>query len=308
MNKIIISGASGFVGQNLIPYLEGNGLNVIALSRESKVAKTITYDGISIDNWNNASTFVHLAGKAHDLKKTSDDSAYFEVNRDLTIKLFNQFLKSDCSTFIFMSSVKAAADEVEGVLEESYIPDPQTPYGKSKREAEEYLLAQNLPHGKNLYILRPCMIHGSGNKGNLNLLYQVVKNGIPYPLGIYENKRSFLSIQNLNIIIAAFIKQQPASGIYHIADDEPISTSDLIRLIGAVLKKKPMILNVPKPVMQGLSRLGGMLKAPFDTNALQKLTESYVVSNKKVKESLNITQPWDTIAGLKKTIESFDLK
>jgi nucleoside-diphosphate-sugar epimerase len=152
------------------------------------------------------------------------------------------------------------------------------------------------------------MIHGPGNKGNLNLLYKVVKKGIPYPLGAYKNRRSFLSIDNLNTTIAAIIEQKPASGIFHLADDEPLSTPDLIQLIGEVLEKKPIILNVPKPIMQGLSKLGGMVKAPFDENALQKLTESYIVSNTKIKQSLNISQSWDTRSGLKKTVESFDLK
>jgi hypothetical protein len=79
-------------------------------------------------------------------------------------------------------------------------------------------------------------------------------------------------------------------------------------LIGEVLEKKPIILNVPKPIMLGLSTFGGMVKVPFDENALQKLTESYIVSNTKIKQSLNISQSWDTRSGLKKTIESFDLK
>jgi nucleoside-diphosphate-sugar epimerase len=306
--RIIISGASGFVGQNLIPYLERKGLMIIPLSRKRTDHIRLTYEKIGKRDWDAAAAFIHLAGKAHDVKNTSDPQEYFEVNRDLTITLFDQFLKSECRTFIFMSSVKAAADMVEGVLEESHIPEPKTPYGKSKREAEEYLLSQKLPEGKNLYILRPCMIHGPGNKGNLNLLYKVVKKGIPYPLGAYKNKRSFLSIDSLNTAIAALMEQRPASGIYHLADDEPISTPDLIHLIGAVLKKKPMILNVPKPVMQGLSRIGGVVKTPFDENALQKLTESYIVSNTKIKQGLNITLPWDTIAGLKRTIQSFDLK
>ena len=152
------------------------------------------------------------------------------------------------------------------------------------------------------------MIHGPGNKGNLNLLYNVVKKGIPYPLGAYKNKRSFVSIINVNTVIALLIKKQPVSGIYNLADDYPLSTVDLIKLIGAVLKKKPKILNLPRPLMQGASRLGSLINAPFNENSLQKLTESYQVSNTKIKRNLNINQTWDTALGLNRTIESFDLK
>jgi nucleoside-diphosphate-sugar epimerase len=95
---------------------------------------------------------------------------------------------------------------VEGVLTEEVEPKPLTHYGKSKLMAEEYILSQPLSVGKSYYILRPCMIHGPGNKGNLNLLYQIVQKGIPYPLAAFENKRSFLSIENLCFIGAKTLK------------------------------------------------------------------------------------------------------
>src|SRR5690606_9902944 len=113
---------------------------------------------------------------------TSADVEYFKVNRDLTVALFDQFLQSDIRDFFYFSSVKAVADTVEGPLTEDSVANPLTPYGKSKREAEKYLLAQELPIGKRLFIIRPCMIHGPGNKGNLNLLYKVVEKGLSLTL------------------------------------------------------------------------------------------------------------------------------
>ena len=118
-----------------------------------------------------------------------------------------------------MSSVKAVADEVVGVLDESVIPSPVTAYGKSKLAAEKYLLSQKPSKGKRVYILRPCMIHGPGNKGNLNLLYNFVKKGIPYPFGSFENKRSFVSIDNLCFVIKELIENKNiTSGVYNISD------------------------------------------------------------------------------------------
>src|SRR5690606_9961467 len=105
----------------------------------------------------------------------------------------------------YFSSVKAVADTVEGVLQEDVVGKPLTPYGKSKLEAEQYLLSQVLPEGKRAFIIRPCMIHGPGNKGNLNLLYKVVEKDVPWPLAAFRNQRSFLSIDNLCFLLERMI-------------------------------------------------------------------------------------------------------
>ena len=142
MKNILITGSSGFVGQNLLPYLSLKGLNAIGVSRTTTVYN-ITYNDLNNAVWSSAFSMVHLAGKAHDLKKTSEDKEYFEVNTDLTKKLFNDFLKSDCEVFIYMSSVKAVADEVDGVLTEDFVPNPVTVYGKSKLASENYIIKRN---------------------------------------------------------------------------------------------------------------------------------------------------------------------
>src|SRR5690606_5314006 len=188
--NIIITGASGFVGQNLQQYLRDRRYGVKGLSLRNT-------------NWQNhitseATAIIHLAGKAHDTANTAQPEAYFKINRDLTIALFDEFLKSDIRDFFYFSSVKAVADTVDGILTEEVDGHPYTPYGKSKLEAEQHLLRQQLPEGKRLFIIRPCMIHGPGNKGNLNLLYKVVEKSIPWPLASFRNQRSFLSIDNLN--------------------------------------------------------------------------------------------------------------
>ena len=162
--KIIITGASGFVGQNLLRFLKKDN-DLIPLSIRNNQNKKFNL---------NSSVVIHLAGKAHDLKKTSKDKEYYEANTELTKKVFDQFLQSSSKVFIFMSSVKAAKDAVQGILSEDVMPDPVTVYGKSKLAAEEYILSKEIPENKRVYILRPCMIHGPNNKGNLNLLYNFV--------------------------------------------------------------------------------------------------------------------------------------
>ena len=295
--KIIITGATGFVGKNLSDYLTSQADDVIALSVRDK-AYQLNSD---------ADAIIHLAGKAHDTKNTSKQSDYYQINTELTKVLFNKFLQSDIKDFIFFSSVKAAADTIEGVLTEDTEPNPQTAYGKSKLQAEEYLLSKVLPAGKRLIIIRPCMIHGKGNKGNLNLLYKVVKLGIPWILASYDNQRSFITIDNLNFIIYSILHDpKVASGVYNIADDIAISTNELISIIAKAGDKKPKLIRVPKIVIQKVANIGDKFNLPLNSERLQKLTESYVVSNAKIKRALNIDSlPVSAEQGLLQTIKSF---
>lgn len=308
MKDVLITGSSGFVGQNLLPYLASKGINTIGVSRDTATNESITYNALNNAVWNNAFAMVHLAGKAHDLKGVSSENEYFEVNTELTKIVFNQFLKSNCKVFIYMSSVKAVADEVEGELTEEVDPSPITAYGKSKLAAETYLLSKKLPEGKKLYILRPCMIHGPGNKGNLNLLYQLVSRGIPYPLGAFENIRSFLSVENLCFVIVQLLTKQPQSGVYNIADDKAISTNELVQIIGEGCGKPSKIIKLPKSILLGVGKLGTWLHLPINEEKLQKLTENYVVDTTKILKALGSSLPISTKAGLLKTIQSFQKK
>lgn len=299
MNNILITGASGFVGRNLIEYLQNKNesqLTVVPLSLREDIDPKKIAEAICI---------VHLAGKAHDIKKVASPDEYYQINFELTKKLYDAFLKSDAKKFIFISSVKAAADVVDKILTEDVKPNPQTHYGKSKLMAEEYIQSCSLPEGKSYHILRPCMIHGPGNKGNLNLLFGVVKKGIPYPLASFENKRSFLSVDNLCFVIDSIIKNNIASGVYNVSDDESLSTNELVNIIAETLNKRAKLWYVPSGLIELLAKLGDMIRLPLNTERLQKLTESYVVSNDKVKKEIAISLPLDAREGLKRTILSF---
>ncbi len=229
-----------------------------------------------------------------------------------------QFPVSGLSTkgqkkFIFFSSVKACADAVDGVLTEEQAPMPQTPYGKSKLEAEKEVLKfesakvlkcnspdmQRSEAGEGLsnfrtlelqnfrtYILRPAMIHGPGNKGNLNLLYKVIQKGIPWPLGAFENQRSFTSIENVSRVLEALINKDVEPGTYQVADDEPLSTNQVIGLIAESLGRAPRTWKIAPGLMRRIARVGDVLHLPLNSERLKKLTESYVVSNRKLLRAL----------------------
>ena len=343
--NILITGIHGFVGSNLVVALKEHhslyGLDIVAPEKEG-VVKTFAWKDLETISFPmqqllKFDAIIHLAGKAHDTKNQSASQVYFDINTGLTQKIFDFFLESSAKKFIFFSSVKAVADSVVGdVLTEDVIPTPVGPYGESKIAAENYIKEsfilpttssgylpplnspvnrgkttspeeENVRYSdKRVYILRPCMIHGPGNKGNLNLLYNVVKKGIPWPLGDFENKRSFTSIDNLCYVVEGLLTKDVASGIYHMGDDEALSTNELIALMCEAMGKEPHIWKMNRKMMEGCAGLGTLLHLPLNTERLRKLTENYVVSNEKIKLALGIDRmPVRAADGIMKTIRSF---
>ena len=316
--NILITGICGFVGTNLIKVLKKvhtiYGLDIIDVEKQMDIKRfswtEFEPSAFPLQTLPKFDVIIHLAGKAHDTKKQSAAQSYFDINTGLTQKIFDFFLESSAKKFIFFSSVKAAADSVVGdVLTEDVIPTPVGPYGESKIQAEEYIKKHFTFSNtdKQVYILRPCMIHGPGNKGNLNLLYNVVKKGIPWPLGDFENRRSFTSIDNLCYVIEGLLTKEVPTGIYHMGDDEALSTNELIAIMCEAMGKQPHIWKMNKGFMEGCAGLGTLLHLPLNTERLRKLTENYVVSNAKIKAALGIDKmPVTAKEGLIKTIRSFE--
>ena len=331
--KILITGVHGFVGSNLVEYLKSEneiyGLDIVCPEKEG-VVRTFSWEDMerffegAHDDKIDFDAIIHLAGKAHDTKNKSAAEVYFKVNTGLTQKIFDYFLASETKKFVFFSTAKAAADRVEGVLTEDVVPAPVGPYGESKIKAEEYILSRftdkdssaslgmtekatpGMSEGKQVYIFRPCMIHGPGNKGNLNLLYNVVRKGIPWPLGVFENRRTFTSVENICFAVNGVLTKDVPSGIYNMGDDEALSTNELIEEICKSLGKKAHIWRLPKGLMTGIAKIGGWLHMPLNPLRLQKLTENYVSSNEKIKKALGIEKmPVDARKGLQRTLESF---
>lgn len=326
--KILITGVHGFVGSNLVEALKKEhtiyGLDIINPSKEG-VERTFSWKELDRDQVPEVDAIIHLAGKAHDTKNQSAAEVYFKVNTGLTQKIFDWYLAHPTAKkFIQFSTVKSAADRVEGeFLTEDCIPTPVGPYGESKIAAENYIIEKFAPEalkrpfhnftdedavvdGKKVCIMRPCMIHGPGNKGNLNLLYGVVSKGIPWPLGAFENRRSFTSIGNLQEVIKGLLTKDAPSGIYHMGDDEALSTNELIEVICSALGKKAHIWNIPRGLMNGFAKIGDVLHLPLNSLRMQKLTENYVVSNAKIKAALGMKEmPVRAKDGLRETIKSF---
>lgn len=327
--NILITGIHGFVGSNLVKYLSKDnkiyGLDIVQPAKEG-VECTFSWDALDVaEKMPQIDSIIHLAGKAHDTRNKSAADVYFKVNTGLTQKIFDWYMASPTAkTFVLFSTAKAAAECVPEILKENVIPTPVGPYGESKIKAEEYIIKvlksskgskvqvgvsrDVLPvvDGKDVYIFRPCMIHGPGNKGNLNLLYGVVKKGIPWPLGAFDNRRTFTSVENVCFTVNGVLTMDVASGIYNIGDDEALSTNELIEVICEALGKKAHIWHLPKRVMNGMAKVGGWLHLPLNPLRMQKLTENYVSSNEKIKKALGIDRmPVRAKDGLIATIKSF---
>lgn len=276
--KFLITGANGFVGTNLQKFLKAKGHEIVTLD-----VANADYSWDELDKLPSVDAVVHLAGKAHDLKKVSSPESYFEINVGLTKKIF-EAMEGKCDKFIYFSSIKAL--------------DGDTPYAQSKRAAEEYLAGRAI-------VLEPAMIHGPGNKGNLNLLWGIAKRGIPWPLAAFENKRSFTSIGNICAIVEG-MAERGKNGVYPVADDEPISTNRLIELIAETCGKKAKLWRVPKGLMRAVAAVGSLIHFPLNSERLGKLTENSIVDNSAVKAALG----WDKMPiaaeeGLRETLQSF---
>jgi nucleoside-diphosphate-sugar epimerase len=300
-NSILITGSSGFVGKSLVNYFRHKNVEFTKVNlRQSHWSHEVKQSSFT--------TYIHLAGIAHDLNNKNGDQVYYEVNYELTKKLFDCFLEDKQSElFIFFSSIKAASDQPKSIVTEETEPSPKTVYGKSKLLAENYIL-KNLPPNKKVIILRPAMIHGPGNKGNLNLLIKLIKLNIPWCFGDFENKRSYSSIENVCYIIEKILsKEIQKSGVYNISDDNSISTNELIRLAANTLGKHPKIIKVPKFMIISISHLGDLIKLPLNSQVLNKIIGTYEVSNHKIKNELGIKNlPISTEKGLINTIKSYE--
>lgn len=314
IKKILITGVSGFVGKNLLEYLRNSGeYYITGVSRDIERLKNLSNhldEGISykqlFENWQSFNQIIHLAGQV--IKKEEDpssDSLYKEANYDLTCKIYDQFLQDEQSEkFIFLSSIHVLTEIPDRVIDESYPPMPFTPYGRSKYEAEKYIIA-NESSKKKAYILRPTMIHGPGNKGNLKSLYNYIISGLPYLFGAANNSRSFLSIDNLCFVLKEILDNEIEEGLYHIADDEPTKTHELIDKISKISGVKSRKYNIPLPLLRTFAKMGNYLSFPFDSHRYGKLTSDFVVKNDKIKKAIAKPLPVTSDEGMNKTIESF---
>jgi len=327
--KVLVTGASGFIGNVLCATLAKAGHEVVACSR-SKINQTGLFHVRSPElgpeaDWSNAlhniNVVVHLAGLAHVAGSTKSDheteKLYYSINAQGTRKLAEHCAEAGVKHFIFLSSCHAVAAESDKVLSAETPPYPVSAYGRSKLKAERSV-HEALSNKKCAWtILRPPVVYGSGNKAHFGLLLRVVKSGIPLPLASVRNLRSFIYVENLVDVILATLDNPKAFGkIYLPSDGVDLSTSDLIRAIaeannsiegGASAKTlkcenqkrfthSTRLFPFPEILIKALGRLPGL-------GALRKLTSSLCIDSEPVRKDLGWSPQYTMVEGLRRTLK-----
>jgi UDP-glucose 4-epimerase len=230
--RVAVTGASGFVGTNLVPYLHDNGHDVQVLKRD------LTASLDSVD------AVVHLAGVA---EREATDAQCHETNR-LTSDLLERCRSANVKHFIFVSSVAAQAGTLsEHILTETDIPRPTSQYGRAKLEAEHIVSNSGLP----FTILRPVAISGPNAKGNLALLQKIARLPIPLPLAGLRAKRSIVSIANFNRAVQTVLTSAAAKGqIFIVADPVPRTAGEIVSSYRADAGKSPNMFYFPPALMR----------------------------------------------------------
>ncbi|MDX8405218.1 MAG: NAD-dependent epimerase/dehydratase family protein [Mariprofundus sp.] len=296
MKTVLVTGATGFIGQRLCAALLDKGvkLRVLGRSRPNIDADffywelTEPLDGKALDG---VDTVYHLAGKAHALAETRQDAdEYFQINTVATQRLLESSQKAGVKTFIYFSSVKAAGD-VDGLMDESTSTIPDTPYGESKKASEQLLLTGGyVPHP---VVIRPAMVYGNTDKGNLPRMIQAVRSGRFPPLPELRNRRSMVHVDDVVRAASFAVEHDAAAGqIYIVTDGRPYSTRQMYEWICEAVHKPVPAWKLPLFILKLLARLGdaiGFIRGQrfiFDTDALGKLTGSAYYSSAKIERQL----------------------
>ncbi len=314
MNKILITGATGFVGHMLVGrVLESDHGIRVALRQDSNlfpsgIDKAIVEILGEKTNWNEALELVdiviHLAARVHVMQDSASNplEEFRKVNTEGTLNLARQAAEAGVKRFIFMSSIKVNGEFTkEGVpFTAMDIPLPQDPYGVSKLEAEQGLLALAQETGMEVVIIRPPLVYGPGVKANFLKMMVGLNRGLPLPLGAVHNKRSLVALDNLvDLILTCIDHPAAANEIFLVSDDEDLSTPELLQRMARAMGKSARLLPVP----EWLLRSGAALLGKRDV--AQRLLNSLQLDITKTKEVLNWIPPVSVDEALKRTAESF---
>lgn len=272
--RILVTGASGFVGTALVRHLLGRGCQVVAAYRQvanstlQRGSATVIRDLSADTDWSEplsgVDTVIHLAARVHQLGEvpgSASERCYDEVNRAATLKLAQDAVVAGVRRFIFVSSIKVNGDwTLPGrPFRADDPPRPSDAYARSKAAAEQQLLALMAETGLEVVIVRPPLIYGPGVKANVAKLLDTLARGVPLPLGsVRHNRRSLLAVENLLDLLTLCIDAPQAAGAtLLVSDDEDVSTAELLELLGEGVGKKARLIPIPTGWIEGVARLLG---------------------------------------------------
>ncbi len=310
---IVVTGATGFIGCHLLPTLDNQNLQIVLavrhhLSKELNSDCKVVNVGEIEENtdWTEAlkevDTVIHLAARAHQLndQAINPEAEFLRVNYEGTKTLVKQAIASGVKHFIFISSIGAMTTLSEHALTEESPCRPDSPYGRSKLQAEQSLIELCRNSSMTWTILRPTLVYGAGNPGNMERLMKLIKTGFPLPLGAINNQKSFLYVDNLvDAIITCINHPNAKNKTFIVSDGEDLSTTDLIRRLAKALGKSPLLLPIPAELLRLTTKLLG--KADIG----DRLLGSLQVDSGKIRQMLDWTPPYTVDQGLQATADWF---
>jgi len=280
--RIGITGSTGFVGKRMLAY-DAHRYELIPLT-----IRDVDIPGISLAGLD---AIVHLAGKAHQMEPIADE-VYFQVNYELTRQLAIAAKEQGVPHFIYISSTKVYGDEAEQELNEYTACVPTDPYGKSKRDAELFLLGMQLPAFA-VAILRPPVVYGPEVKGNIIRLLKLADTAYPLPFGEAGNLRSMVFVDNLVELINTIIDQK-ASGIFLAGDQKPLSTNQLISGMRQALGRPNRLVAIPLVFRKMVKKVRPALYA--------RLFGSFLVNPADTNQRLKFVPPFTSVEGIGKMV------
>ena len=311
--KILVTGATGFIGTRLSETLTNSGHQVRNTTRSlapnsSTTCEVITCDLESADNLDHLTTgcdaIVHLAGRAHVMSDdpATSESLYLSANVDVTKKLAQSASRTGVKRMILMSSVKVNGESttIDTPFTSQDAPNPQDPYGRSKTQAEQALWDVASTSELEGIVIRPPLVYGPGVRANFASLIGIVNRGIPLPLGSINNKRSFVSIDNLIDCIATALQSSNAAGqTLMVSDGNDLTTPELIRSIASALRKSPKLFPFPSALLKLAATTAGK------RGAYDRLCGSLTVDIALTKQKLSWTPPFTVQDSLQRTVDAF---
>ena len=311
--KILVTGATGFIGTQLSETLANSGHEVRCTARSlapnrSTTLEMVTCDLESADNLDHLTmgcdAIVHLAGRAHVMSDdpATSESLYLSANVDVTRKLAQSAARTGVKRMILMSSVKVNGESttIDSPFTSQDTPNPQDPYGRSKTQAEQTLWDVASTSGLEGVVIRPPLVYGPGVRANFASLIGIVNRGIPLPLGSIQNKRSFVSVDNLIDCIATALQSSNEEGqTFLVSDGHDLSTPELIRSIASALHKSPMLIPFPTALLKLVAT------SVAKRGAYERLCGSLTVDIALTKQKLSWTPPFTVQDSMQRTVDAF---
>jgi nucleoside-diphosphate-sugar epimerase len=316
--RVLVTGATGFLGTHVTRALLERGLAVRALTRPGSPPAPGRSEPAPVGALNDSAglrgalegvtSVIHLAAYVHRPRVPNDEAAYREVNVEGTVALLDAAMAAGIRDFVFVSTVKAVGEISHEPWTEHTRPVPVDPYGRTKLAAEEAVRAAAVRHGLHAPILRLPLVYGPGMRANALRLFQLVDRGVPLPLGAVHNRRSLLYVGNFVAAVITTIEHEAGNDLFFVSDGPPIATPDLVRAIARALGRPARLVSVPVGLMRVAARIGDQMArvvpaVPFTSANLDRVVGSLAVDSSKLSTAVGFQPPYTLDQGLAATAD-----